>query len=959
MRRTWAGLPLLWMVLAAPAPADEPTAADLEFFEKSVRPVLHARCVECHGPKVQKGGLRLDTRAGALAGGESGPAVEPGKPDESLLVAAIGHDDAPRMPPKSKLPAAEIAALTAWVARGAPWPAEAAASGAAVAKPEFNLDERARHWSFQPVRPGPVPPVRDASWPRTPIDHFLLAAIEAKALRPAPDADRRAWLRRVTFDLTGLPPTLADVNAFLNNTNADAPERVVDRLLASPHYGERQARHWLDLVRWAETFGHEFDYDIADAWRYRDYAVRAFNADLPYDRFLVEAIAGDLLPEPRRDPATGRNESALGTAFWTLGEGTHSPVDLPDEQVRRIENQIDVFGKAVLGLTVACARCHDHKFDPIRQADYYALSGYLKSSRLVRTILDPPATFDGPRAELDRLREAISGRIPEHDFAPSSPPSSPAFATFDAGLDGWTAYGPAFRDRPTRAGEPRLVLDSAPPRLERWPAGWMHSGLASRRLVGVLRSPTFTIDADAIHLRLAGRNGHVRLVVDGFDKIRSPIYGGLTREVQNEAPHWVTLDVAMWRGHRAYLEIADGAIVDYTGGRTAAPPGDGWIALDEVVRADGPAPRDARPEPVAVAILAGDPAIADAIARARAIEAAIPTPTFAPGLADGTPEDDAIHVRGNPRNLGAPAPRRFLEVIAGAAGSPDPAGSGRLALAQGVTDPANPLVARVIVNRVWAQHFGVGLVPTPDDLGAMGRPPSHPELLDWLADWFVREGWSLKKLHRLIVTSRAYGMDSVPADPAAEAADPENVLLHRMPLRRQEAEALRDAMLAVSGRLDPRLGGPSVPPHLTPFMDGRGRPDRSGPLDGDGRRTLYTNLRRNFVPPFLLAFDYPVPATTIGRRGVSNVPAQALALQNDPLVVELAGAFAVRAANEAGDPDARVAWMFETALGRPPTGAERAAVAAFFASRPRPPALDDWSELAHTLFNAKEFLHVR
>jgi hypothetical protein len=959
MRRILAGMPIWLALLGGAAPAAGPDAADLEFFERHVRPLLHARCVECHGPRVQKGGLRLDTRAGVLAGGDTGPAVEPGNPDESPLVAAIGHGDALRMPPKSKLPAAEIATLTEWVARGAPWPEEAAAPAGGAAPRPFDLEARARHWSFRPVRPVAIPEVRDPSWPMTPVDRFVLAALEARGLRPAPDAGRRAWLRRATLDLTGLPPTHAEMEHFLNDSTADAHGRAIDRLLASPHHGERQARHWLDLVRWAETFGHEFDYDIPDAWRYRDYAVRAFNADLPYDRFLVEQIAGDLVPDPRRDPRTGRNESALGTAFWTLVEGTHSPVDLRDQQVRRVENQVDVLGKAVLGLTIACARCHDHKFDPIRQADYYALSGYLKSSRLVRTILDAPEVFAAPKAELDGLRREVSARLGAVASPRSAVPRREAFADFEDGPDGWTAEGPAFDPRPTAEGEPRLALDAMPPRLERWPAGWMHSGLAADRLVGVLRSPTFPISNRFIHLRLAGRGGHVRIVVDGFDKIRAPIYGGLTQEVHHAEPAWMRIDVSMWQGHRAYIEVADGAILDYNGARTATPEGAGWIAVDTVLLSDDPPPADAGPGPVAIPLPLANAEIAAALGRARRVAARIPAPTFAPGLADGTPEDDAIHIRGNPRSLGDPAPRRFLEVLAGAAGTPDPAGSGRLALAQQVVDRDNPLTARVIVNRVWAQHFGVGLVATPDDLGAMGRPPSNPELLDWLADWFMSEGWSLKKLHRLLVTSRAYRMDSVPADAAAESADPENLLLHRMPLRRLEAEALRDAMLAVSGRLDPRLGGPSVPPHLTPFMDGRGRPERSGPLDGDGRRTIYTNIRRNFLPPFLLAFDYPVPATTIGRRGVSNVPAQALALQNDPLVVELARAFAVRAANAAGEEAARVAWMFEAALGRPPSDGERIAVDAFLAGRPRPPALDDWTELAHTLFNAKEFLHVR
>ncbi len=940
------------------ASAGEPGTADLEFFETTIRPLLHDRCVECHGPKVQKGKLRLDIRAGAFSGGESGPAVEPGKPEESLLLSAVRHEDGLRMPPKSRLSAEAITALSDWISKGAAWPAERTVEEQTPPS-GFDLDDRAGHWSFQPVRPSPIPPVRDASWPLSPIDRFLLAGLEDKNLRPAPDVNRRAWLRRAAFDLTGLPPTPAEIAAFLADRSPDAFERAADRLLASPQFGERQARHWLDLVRWAETYGHEFDYDILDVWRYRDYVIRAINADLPYDQFLIEQLAGDLLPLPRRDPATGLNESALGTAFWTLGEGVHSPVDLLDEQMRRIENQVDVFGKATLGLTIACARCHDHKFDAIRQADYYAIAGHLRSSRLVRAVLDPPERFAPAAAELDRLRLAVSDHLEAPRPASAQRLEPSPFAFFSGDSEGWTTTGPAFPAQPTREGEPRLVLDAHPARLERWPAGWMHSGLVSNRLVGVLRSPTFTISAKHVHIRAAGRDGLLRLVVDGFDKIRSPIYGGLSHHVNSEAPAWVSIDVSMWDGHRGYLEVADGAVVDYTGSHSVSPSGLGWIALDEVVLSDAQAPPTPGPGPTSTPIPTDNPALADAIAQAIAVESTLPAPNLALTLADGTPEDSPLEIRGNPHNLGETIPRRFLEVLGGASGSPAPNGSGRLALAEQVVDPGNPLTARVIANRVWARHFGVGLVSTPDDFGAMGRPPSHPELLDWLADWFIREGWSLKRLHRLIVTSRVYRMDSVPADSATEAADPDNALLHRMPLRRLEAEAIRDAMLAVSGRLDAHVGGPSVPPHLTPFMDGRGRPDHSGPLDGDGRRTLYMNIRRNFLPPFLLAFDYPIPTTTIGRRSLSNVPAQALALQNDPMVVALAQEFAFHAAREAQNEDDRITWMFEKALGRPPSDAERHAITVFLDARPHPPSVSDWAELAQTLFNTKEFIYIK
>ena len=375
-----AGLALLLVAPAVAAPsskaADDDTAG-LEFFEAKVRPLLVNRCQSCHGGGKAKGGLRLDTRATALGGGDTGPALVPGKPDESLLVEAIRYGEALQMPPKSKLPAEEIAVLTRWVEQGAPWPVGRESAPPGTVKP-FNLRERAGHWSLQPVQDPAPPEVKDQAWPLNPVDRFLLAKLEAKGLKPAAEAEKPTLIRRLTFDLIGLPPKPEEVEAFVADASPDAYETLVERLLASPHYGERWGRHWLDLVRFAETSGHEFDYDIPLAYRYRDYVIRAFNADLPYDQFVVEQLAGDLLPEPRRDPSTGTNESILGTGSYRFHEGVHSPVDLREDGAAKFDSQIDVLSKAFLGLTIACARCHDHKFDAITTRDYYALNGYAR-----------------------------------------------------------------------------------------------------------------------------------------------------------------------------------------------------------------------------------------------------------------------------------------------------------------------------------------------------------------------------------------------------------------------------------------------------------------------------------------------------------------------------------------------------------------------------------------------------
>jgi hypothetical protein len=949
----------LWLALWSGDPNDSPArfdAAALESFEKEVRPILATRCQSCHGAQKQKGGLRLDSRAAVLAGGDTGPALVPGKPSESRLVEAINYSEDLKMPPRSKLPAAEVDTLTRWVAAGAPWP-DADRPKTSGAADNSGWKERAKHWSLQPVRRVDPPTVREPAWPFNPVDQFLLAEIDKAGLKPAADADRRSWIRRVTFDLTGLPPRPEDVDIFIADKAQDAFERVVDRLLASPRYGERWGRHWLDLVRFAETSGHEFDYDIPDAWRYRDYVIRAFNADVPFDHFVIEHLAGDLLPNPRRNLADGSNESILATGFFFLGEGTHSPVDLRDDEAIRVDNQVDVLGKAFLGATLACARCHDHKFDAITARDYYALTGYLKSSRPQHAFLDMPERIGGKVRELETIKAEFNRRgvKPKATEPTVQNDGSTVFEDFRKGtFDGWFATGDAFGSRPSRSGDMRINA-LATPSAEAVAPGFAHSGLVSDRLQGVLRSRTFVIDRPSIHYLAAGRGSRINLVVDGFEKIRSPIYGGLTLDVESpERPRWYSMDVAMWRGHRAYIELSDGATIDYTGGSSHYGNGDGFLAVAQIRFSDGGPPGIKTEEPGKIPL--NDSAWEPLLKRYREVGSSIPAPTLGLAITDGNGEDTRVNVRGNPRTPGEVAPRRFLEVLGGVDRTTPEPGSGRLELARRIVDPTNPLTARVLVNRLWKHHFGEGLVRTPDDFGKMGQTPSHPELLDWLASEFVRDGWSIKRMQRLLVLSHAYRMGSS-AQPEADRVDPSNRLLHRMNVRRLDAEAVRDTMLAVSGRLDTTMFGPSVPTHLTPFMEGRGRPGASGPLDGAGRRSVYLNVRRNFLSPLLLAFDFPAPASCIGRRNVSNVPAQALTLLNDPFVLDQARRWADRALARDASPTGRLDNLYRDAFGRLPTARERAESLAFLEkqgmSNPQ-----SWADLCHVLFNAKEFLFI-
>ncbi len=892
----------LVVLLALPRFATD--SAAVEFFEKKIRPVLAERCYGCHGPDVERpmGGLRLSSKDGLANGGDSGPAIVPGDPESSRLIRAIRYlDPKLQMPPKARLSEGQIRDFEAWIRMGAPDPRTGAPPAAAKPKGMDFLRAR-RHWAFQPLKDSAPPPVRAAAWARGPIDRFLLAKLEEKGLRPAVPADRRTLLRRVYLDVIGLPPRPEEVDAFLTDRSPQAFAAAVDRLLESPHYGERWARHWLDLVRYAETDGHEFDQDKPNAWRYRDYVIRALNQDLPYDRFVREQLAGDLLPDRRVTPDGLIDETTVATGFYWLGEIINTPVDTYQALADRIDNQIDVIGKTFLGLTVACSRCHDHKFDPIGTRDYYSLAGFLHSSRLRQASADAPAVVERvkrllPRDEPDAAappKPALDSRYePFEDF------SKPAF-------DRWLRTGLAFGDAPA--------------------GGTAHSGRYSLKLTGVLVSRQFVIKQRYIHVRLAG-GGMFRLFADEYTN------GG--RVVRGDGRmQWKTIDARMGQGNLAHFEIGD------------YDP-DNYIAVERICFSDSkePPPNEG-PE-------------APAIARQPELDAQIPTAYFALATADGEPKNVPLHIRGNPHTLGDPQPRRFLAFFSQE--PPVTAGSGRLELTRRMFSSGSHLVARVMVNRIWKHHFGEGLVRTPDNFGLTGDRPSHPELLDYLAHRFVEQGWSLKKLHREMLLSAAYQMSSRPEDRKTEEADPRNELLHRMPVRRLEAEILRDQILAVAGTLDPKPFGPPVPVYVSPYMDSdpRGKP-KSGPVDGNGRRSLYINVRRNFLPDMMLTFDYPQPISTIGRRSVSTVASQALYLMNSSFTHLEARKWAERLVRVERDGPARVRRMYREAFARPPEAAELKEALAFMRQVERESGgkANPLVEFAHVLLNTTEFAYV-
>jgi len=1083
MPRRLTILALLLTLRPAIVAADD---AGVEFFEKKVRPILVARCFECHSGKIDKpkGGLRLDSLAAATKGGETGPAIVPGKPKESLLVDAINYGELYKMPPKTRLPAEEVAALTKWIEMGAPWATEIAVGASTAPKGEFNLAKRkAEHWCWQPLSNPEVPQIRNQqSENRNPIDAFILARLESKGLSSAPQADPRTLIRRVCFDLIGLPPSVKEVDEFLAAYSPSGEERaterqkdrerkafeaVVDKLLDSPQFGERWCRHWLDLVRYAESRGHEFDYNIPNAFEYRDYVIRALNADVPYDQFVVEHVAGDLLEKPRLHPQEDWNESIIGTGFWFLGEWCHSPVDIRKDECDRIDNQIDVFSKTFLGLTVACARCHDHKFDAISQADYYALAGYLQSSsyrltrfetwKLDRKLAAEVAAIDAKHAarlsaqmarQLRPRIDELAARLAASDDALKS-----KLTVADTNLRGarvivdygklqpgqWQTDGFVYGLGPILAGQfvqgdlaglPSFVAEFSGARNvgtfteselaagsdgdQGRLGGWLRAGRA-------LKTPTWTLESGQVHYLIEGA-GHVYAAVDSHAMINGPLHGELAKDAGNSGDlplRWITHDLSRYTGQRVHLEFSpkesgeDFSILMVVEGpeRPSAPALQPNFYLARALEAASGLPREKSVDPFRTIFsetidqLAANELAKDKHAKDRAkianwlisegqfnvsptremiaigeeyVRATLDLPErgriqarVCLAMWDGTAVDENLLIRGNHKTIGPVVPRRLLEAIPCGAGS-QPAnsvnGSGRLELARQLVDPANPFTSRVMVNRIWQHLFGRGIVPSVDNFGVLGQQPTHPELLDFLAQQFIRDGWSVKRLIRSIVLSDTYRQSSgaglQPAIQGAETADPQNVLFHRQNLRRLEGESIRDAILAISGRLDPTQFGPSVPVHLTPFMQGRGRPGTSGPLDGAGRRSIYIAVRRNFLSPMMLAFDTPIPLGTVGRRNVSNVPAQALILMNDPFVAEQSERWAKKVlADKVVSPEVRVAQMYEEAFARKPTAEESSAALAFLASQAREYGLSGagdnervWADLGHVIFNVKEFV---
>jgi hypothetical protein len=914
------------------------------FFEMKVRPILVAKCLDCHGEKKQEGGLRLDSRGALLKGNDAGPAVIAGKPDESRLVEVIGYQDPIKMPPKQKLGDDQIATLTEWVKIGVPYPQGAAPGGPALgesATPQGIASARAAHWAYQPIHKTDPPVGNDPEWGTNAIDRFVLTKLAEHGLAPSPRADRRTLLRRVSFDLTGLPPSAEQVAAFEADPSADAFAKVVDRLLASPHYGERWGRHWLDVARYADTKGYVFTEErkYPYSYTYRDYVIRAFNSDLPFDRFVLEQLAADQLP------AADDKTVLAAMGFLTLGRR------FGNNQNDIIDDRIDVVTRGLLGLTATCARCHDHKYDPIPTDDYYSLYGVFASSVEPADLpeIGPPAMNDAYRVYEQELakREAALQAFVSEQFA----------VLIDELRAHATDYLVAVVRKegqvlPQGIGISLGPGDIRPDLVNRWrtyleeTAKQPHPVFGPWNELAKLPADGF---ADAAAKILAGLN-------DAPDA--QPRTNALVKKALQDSPPQSMLDVAAIYGrlladaHHQWLALKKEKPPAAGEGAAATPvpsalPDGAAEELRQVLYTEKAPTAVSREDSRRYFDRATKNKMAELRREVDSFKANSPAaPPRAMVLNDAPqPTNPHILIRGNPGRPGKEVPRRFLQVLSSADATAFQKGSGRLELAQAIANPSNPLTARVIVNRVWMHHFGKGLVMTPSDFGARGAPPSHPELLDFLAATFIEDGWSLKKLHRRILLSQAYQQASDDR-PQGLKIDPENQWLWKTNRQRMEFEPMRDALLAVGGRLDPAVGGRPVDLFARPFST---------------RRGVYGFIDRQDLPGTFRVFDFASPDVSTPMRPQTTVPQQALFGMNSPFVVEQARALAARPeVAAAGGSAEKVQALYRLIYARA-ADADEVAVGTHFLDMPpedQPQRLAPLEQYAQALLLANEFVFV-
>ena len=891
-----------------------------EFFEKKIRPVFAASCVACHNVKVKNAGVDLSSGEGFFASGIGG----------DRILKVVSYDERLKMPPQGKLPAPVLDDLAAWVKAGATWPGvQPGAAPKMVTRKHGSAFSEAekQFWSFQPVTKPVAPAVRQAGWAKTPVDQFILAALEAKGLQPAAPADRLVLLRRVTFDLTGLPPTEQEIAAFLADTSASAYAKVVERLLESPRYGERWGRHWLDVARYADSTGNDEDHRYPYAWRYRDYVIDAFNRDVPFNQFIREQLAGDLLPPP--DGAQINRRGLIATGFLALGAKAIAQQDKKKMLYDVYDEQVDVTSKAFLGLTLSCSRCHDHKFDPLLQRDYYSMINFFANTK----------SFKDPETHVSKLL-----------YVPLVPVEE--YRKYEAYLDRVASKGMEIED--VVEGERERIAKELTPRLAEYMlAAKSGASAASKGLDEAILAKWVK------YLQFDWRQ---KPHLETWSKATPETLAAVAQTYQDGYARQLaayTAKVAKWRenARRMLKEM-----------NMPPPPKpqfnaeeDGFF-YDIYVDRAGPfaiSERDQEKRFTADAKAA--------IARLKQEQAEIkknapPEPDMACGVEESdSPVKQQLFIRGDYNSLGEETPKAYPAILAkGGDIAPGGKGSGRLDLANWIASAANPLTARVIVNRIWQGHFGQGIVRTPDNFGKMGERPTHPELLDWLAATFVENGWSIKKLHREIVLSASYQTASVvPA--AVMEKDPENKLFSRFNRRRLDVEEIRDGLLAMDGSLDYEVGGTIQKGFGT---DGENSQDRlSVNPDKLRRRTVYLPLRRANLPALLNLFDFGDATTTTGRRALTNVAPQALFMLNSEFLSERSANLASQVLTAKTAPGERVEAAYVRTLARRPEAGEVDAalsyVAAFQQKYPGEKAeAAAWQSLVRALMASNDFIYV-
>jgi len=971
-----------------------------EDFEKTIRPLLAQRCLECHGVKKQSGGLRLDSHASMLKGGDSGPVLVPGKPAESLLVKAIEYGDQLQMPPKGKLPAKEIATLKEWIRQGAVWPDSKPLPVDGPAKSVIT-DEHRKWWAYQPLKPVVVPAVK-GNWAKTDLDRFVLAKLEANKFAPSKPADKRTLLRRVTYDLTGLPPTFEEVEAFLKDDRTDAFAKVVDRLLASSTYGERWGRHWLDVVRYADTAGENSDHPTPHAWRYRNWVIEAFNKDQPYDEFVREQVAGDLIAA--KGPP--EHHAARVTATGFLAVARRFDHEIEKSMHLTYEDIIDTMGRAFLGQSIACARCHDHKYDPFSSKDYYALYGILASTRF---------PFTG--CEHTQQPRDLVPLVSPTEWAAIVEPYQKKLAALDDEI-AKSAEAVALRGRELKSNHPKasraigrgeiadgkeMALESADKKP--FDAVAVKPGEAIQLSILPLKNhgaDTTRIEWEIAEVGGKGRVWNLTKDTTGTLPFTNPhatangdpnpwwfldgplplpesfrdLQGkkGLNGWKNGDTPSvfsnatdkpiavWTTLGAKSFFAHPgehgpvsiAWISPIEGKVA-ITGrvadAHTGGPNGIGWV-IDHISLDLGAELKNL-----------GDLGAKRGLLMKHRSElvATAPKQDVAYAVTEGKPANVRVQLRGDPEKPGAEAPRRWLELFGGSP-LPTGVGSGRLQLAEWLTDSANPLPARVMANRIWLNHFGKGLVATPNDFGTRGQLPSHPELLDWLAGEFAKGGWSVKKFHRLIVLSATYQQLAEGRADAAER-DPNNNFYWRFDRRRLSAEEIRDSLLVAGGKLDRLPGGAHPFPPESSWNFTQHVPFSA--IYETDKRSVYLISLRQRKHPLLALFDGADTNASTSIRQTTTVPTQALYFMNDPFLHKQAELLAGRVLAMKDD-DTRTDDLYRLAFQRLPTARDREKATAFrtryatelnaIPEAERQKAT--WAALARVLLASNEFLYA-